>query len=139
AGLSVDSIAQSSDDQMGGKAAANLRTLALGAARLLATPDGPRIGVLSFDGWDTHFNEGRETGRLPKALAGLDGALDTLATGLKDVWSDTVVVVVTEFGRTAHENGTEGTDHGTATMALLLGGAVKGGRVIADWPGLKLQ
>jgi uncharacterized protein (DUF1501 family) len=95
--------------------------------------------VLSLDGWDTHFNEGRETGRLPKALAGLDGALDTLARGLKDVWADTVVVAVTELGRTARENGSEGTDHGTATVAFLLGGPVRGGRELADWPGLRDQ
>ncbi len=54
-----------------------------------------------------------------------------------DAWSETVVAVVTEFGRTARINGTEGTDHGTGTVALLIGGALKGGRVIADWPGLK--
>ena len=54
-----------------------------------------------------------------------------------DAWTDTVVAVVTEFGRTARINGTDGTDHGTGTVALLVGGALKGGRVIADWPGLK--
>jgi uncharacterized protein (DUF1501 family) len=53
-----------------------------------------------------------------------------------DTWRDTVVVVTTEFGRTAKINGTNGTDHGTATVALLAGGAVKGGRVVADWPGV---
>jgi uncharacterized protein (DUF1501 family) len=54
-----------------------------------------------------------------------------------DAWHETVVVLVTEFGRTARLNGNDGTDHGTATVALLAGGALKGGRVIADWPGLK--
>jgi uncharacterized protein (DUF1501 family) len=66
----------------------------------------------------------------------LDGAL-AVRPGTGAAWRDTVVAVVTEFGRTARINGTEGTDHGTATIALLAGGAVKGGRVIADWPGLK--
>jgi uncharacterized protein (DUF1501 family) len=56
---------------------------------------------------------------------------------MKDAWSETAVAVVTEFGRTARINGTDGTDHGTATVALLAGGALKGGRVVADWPGLK--
>jgi len=56
---------------------------------------------------------------------------------VKEAWSDTVVAIITEFGRTARINGTDGTDHGTATVALLAGGALKGGRVIADWPGLK--
>jgi uncharacterized protein (DUF1501 family) len=70
-------------------------------------------------------------------LSGLDGALAEFENGLGARWRDTVVVVATEFGRTARINGTEGTDHGTGTIALLAGGAVKGGRVIADWPGLK--
>src|SRR6185437_1722311 len=70
-------------------------------------------------------------------LGGLDGALAEFEAGLGERWRDTVVVVATEFGRTAHINGTEGTDHGTGTIALLAGGAVKGGRVIADWPTLK--
>ena len=67
-------------------------------------------------------------------LGGLDGALAEFESGLGERWRDTVVVVATEFGRTARINGTEGTDHGTGTVALLAGGAVKGGRVIADWP-----
>ena len=70
-------------------------------------------------------------------LGGLDGALAAFEQGLKPYWKDTAILVVTEFGRTVRINGTEGTDHGTGTVALLVGGAVKGGRVIADWPGLK--
>ena len=77
------------------------------------------------------------TGRLAALLGALDGAIAAIETGMGPAWRDTVVAVVTEFGRTARINGTEGTDHGTATIALLAGGAVKGGRVIADWPGLK--
>ena len=76
-------------------------------------------------------------GRLAQLLGGLDGALAEFESGLGARWRDTVIVVATEFGRTARINGTEGTDHGTGTVALLAGGAVKGGRVIADWPGLK--
>ena len=63
--------------------------------------------------------------------------LRNFESGLGDHWRDTAIVVATEFGRTAHINGTEGTDHGTGTIALLAGGAIKGGRVISDWPGLK--
>jgi uncharacterized protein (DUF1501 family) len=106
------------------------------AASFLAAADGPRIGALSINGWDTHADEGVLQGQLGNRLAGLDLALETLHTGLGPAWKETVVVVITEFGRTAHPNGTAGTDHGTATVALALGGAVKGGRVIADWPGL---
>jgi uncharacterized protein (DUF1501 family) len=108
------------------------------AAKFLARPDGPRIGALAFDGWDTHADEGVMNGRLANLLGALDGAVAAIETEMKEAWRETVVAVVTEFGRTARINGTEGTDHGTATVALLAGGALKGGRVIADWPGLKV-
>ena len=106
------------------------------AAKFLSRPDGPRIGALSFDGWDTHADEGAASGRLASLLGALDGAIGAVESGMGDTWKETVVAVVTEFGRTARINGTEGTDHGTATVALLAGGALKGGRVIADWPGV---
>jgi uncharacterized protein (DUF1501 family) len=107
------------------------------AAKFLASPEGPRIGALALDGWDTHVNEGAVNGRLASLLGALDGAIAAIKTNMGEAWSETVVALVTEFGRTAHVNGNEGTDHGTATVALLAGGALKGGRVIADWPGLK--
>ncbi|MFZ1884317.1 MAG: DUF1501 domain-containing protein [Rhodoplanes sp.] len=109
------------------------------AAKFLARPDGPRIGALAFDGWDTHANEGAANGRLAALLGALDSAIAAVETGMGEAWRDTVVAVVTEFGRSARINGTDGTDHGTATVALLAGGAVKGGRVIADWPGLSVN
>ena len=80
---------------------------------------------------------GHRAGRLAQLLGALDGALAAIETNMGPAWRETVVVMVTEFGRTARINGTDGTDHGTATVALLAGGALKGGRVIADWPGLK--
>jgi uncharacterized protein (DUF1501 family) len=107
------------------------------AAKFMARPDGPRVGALAFDGWDTHANEGAVNGRLAALLGALDGAIAAIEIGMGPAWRDTVVAVVTEFGRTARINGSDGTDHGTGTIALLVGGAVKGGRVIADWPGLK--
>jgi uncharacterized protein (DUF1501 family) len=107
------------------------------AAKFLSRPEGPRIGALSFDGWDTHADEGAASGRLAALLGALDGAIGAAESGMGDAWKETVVAIVTEFGRTARINGTEGTDHGTATVALLAGGALKGGRVIADWPGVK--
>jgi len=100
-------------------------------------PDGPRVGALALDGWDTHFNEGIAQGRLSQLLAALDAALAAIKSNMGTAWRETVVALATEFGRTARINGTAGTDHGTATVALLVGGALKGGRVIADWPGLK--
>jgi uncharacterized protein (DUF1501 family) len=108
------------------------------AAKFLAEPDGPRVGALALDGWDTHYNEGIAQGRLSQLLGALDAALAAIKTNMGPAWRQTVVALVTEFGRTARLNGTEGTDHGTATVALLVGGALKGGRVIADWPGLKV-
>ncbi len=107
------------------------------AAKFLAQPDGPRVGALALDGWDTHYNEGIATGRLSQLLGSLDMALAAIETNMGPAWRETVVALVTEFGRTARINGTNGTDHGTATVALLVGGALKGGCVIADWPGLK--
>ena len=107
------------------------------AAKFLAREDGPRIGALALDGWDTHVNEGAVKGRLANLLGALDGAIAEIESNMGDAWRETVVVLVTEFGRTARINGNDGTDHGTATGAILAGGALKGGRVIADWPGLK--
>lgn len=107
------------------------------AARYLARPDGPRVGAMGFVGWDTHINEGAAVGQLAGLLGALDGALAAIETNMGESWRETVVAVITEFGRTARINGTDGTDHGTGTVALLAGGALKGGRVIADWPGLK--
>ncbi|MBV9968738.1 MAG: DUF1501 domain-containing protein [Xanthobacteraceae bacterium] len=108
------------------------------AAKFMSRPDGPRVGALAFDGWDTHADEGAVGGRLAVLLGALDGAIAAVETGMGPAWGETVVAVVTEFGRTARINGTDGTDHGTATVALLAGGAIKGGRVLADWPGLKV-
>ena len=106
------------------------------AAGFLKRDDGPRVAMFDTTGWDTHANEGGAQGQLALRLRGLDAALAALKESLGPVWRNTVVLVATEFGRTAAINGTRGTDHGTGAAAFLLGGAVAGGRVIADWPGL---
>jgi uncharacterized protein (DUF1501 family) len=106
------------------------------AAGFLRRDDGPQVAVFDTTGWDTHANEGSAEGQLAGRLAALDAGLRTLKDELGPTWSDTAVLLATEFGRTAATNGTRGTDHGTATAAFLLGGAVQGGRVQADWPGL---
>ena len=113
-----------------------LNTVAAAAGKFLAAADGPRIAVLEATGWDTHANQGAERGQLANRLRGLDQALNSLRTALAGAWGRSAVLVVTEFGRTVAVNGTAGTDHGTATCAFLAGGAVAGGRVVADWPGL---
>ncbi|TCH97563.1 DUF1501 domain-containing protein [Roseococcus sp. SYP-B2431] len=110
--------------------------LAGAAGRLLADPRGPRIAAMETGGWDTH---GSQAVRIAAALRTLDDGLDALRLGLGPAWADTAILVMTEFGRTARINGTMGTDHGTAGAAFLLGGAVRGGRVLADWPGLSPQ
>jgi uncharacterized protein (DUF1501 family) len=106
------------------------------AAGFLRRDDGPQVAVFDTTGWDTHANEGSAEGQLATRLAALDAGLRTLKGELGSTWADTTVLLATEFGRTAATNGTRGTDHGTATAAFLLGGAVQGGRVLADWPGL---
>ncbi len=106
------------------------------AARFLTAADGPNIAVVEFGGWDTHANQGASTGTLANRFRGLDDGVGQLQQGLGGAWDRTVVAIVTEFGRTVHVNGTRGTDHGTATAVVLVGGAVNGGKVIADWPGL---
>ncbi len=106
------------------------------AAGFLKRDDGPRVAMFDTTGWDTHANEGGAQGQLALRLRGLDAAMAALKESLGPVWRHTVVLVATEFGRTAAINGTRGTDHGTGAAAFLLGGAVAGGRVLADWPGL---
>jgi uncharacterized protein (DUF1501 family) len=135
----MDSPGQNGQPRGGGAAQvrAYFADSAGAAAKFLARPDGPRIGALAFDGWDTHADEGAINGRLAALLGALDGAMAAIETNMGKAWSETVVAVVTEFGRTARINGTDGTDHGTATVAFLAGGALRGGRVVADWPGLK--
>jgi uncharacterized protein (DUF1501 family) len=106
------------------------------AAGFLRRDDGPQVAVFDTTGWDSHANEGSAEGQLAARLAALDSGLRTLKDELGPTWADTAVLLATEFGRTAATNGTRGTDHGTATAAFLLGGAVEGGQVLADWPGL---
>jgi uncharacterized protein (DUF1501 family) len=106
------------------------------AASLMRSEGGPEVAVIEAGGWDTHANQGGAKGPLAQRLTGLDKALRALKDELGPLWPQTAVLVVTEFGRTAAMNGTRGTDHGTGGCAFLAGGAVRGGRVIADWPGL---
>jgi uncharacterized protein (DUF1501 family) len=128
----------------GGKIQMNLRQRGIGliksvtttVGKLLAEPAGPRIAVIDVPGWDTHANQGAAEGRLAQTLTGLAEGLVGLSQSMATVWPRMIVVTLTEFGRTARANGTGGTDHGTASAAFVLGGAVNGGRVIADWPGL---
>ena len=108
------------------------------AAEFLAQPNGPQAAVLEIGGWDTHANQAAPNGPLAAGLRQLDLGLAALRAGLASggAWDRTVVVLVSEFGREVAVNGTLGTDHGTGGVAFVAGGAVRGGRAIADWPGL---
>ncbi len=106
------------------------------AARFLAAPQGARVAMCELGGWDTHVNQLAPLGALSSNLSQLDRGIAALRDGLGPVWRETVVLVMSEFGRTVAPNGTQGSDHGVGGAALLAGGAVNGGRVIADWPGL---
>jgi uncharacterized protein (DUF1501 family) len=110
--------------------------LAQAAGRFLKQPDGPVSAVLELSGWDTHANQQPMQGALARTLGQLDQGVGALQTELGPVWANTVVVAITEFGRTVAMNGSRGSDHGTGAAAFLLGGGVAGGKVIADWPGL---
>ena len=118
----------------GGRAAAV--ALARKAAEVIAAAQGPRVAVLEMGGWDTHANQAAPAGALANNLRTLDAALAALRESLGAAWSRTVVVVATEFGREVAVNGTQGSDHGSGGAAFVLGGAVHGGRVLTDWPGL---
>jgi uncharacterized protein (DUF1501 family) len=114
----------------GGGGSPGLRLAEFAAQRLRGEA---RIASFSLGGWDTHANQ---EGGLTRALGRLAEAIIALKDGLGPVWGQTAVMCVTEFGRTARENGTRGTDHGTGGAILLAGGALRGGQVLADWPGL---
>ena len=120
--------------QHGGRG--DTRELVSFAAKEMHKPDGPRVGLLEFEGFDTHALQGNEDGHHAEILAELDGVLEGFKRQMGDLYDNTVVVTVTEFGRTASENGTQGTDHGWASAIFLAGGLVKGKQVISDWPGL---
>ena len=131
-------MADKTGKPIGNARGGNFTLLATHAAEFLSSPNGPQAAVLELGGWDTHANQANPNGPLAAYLRQLDSGLAALREGLlpSGAWGRTVVVVATEFGREVAINGTGGTDHGTGAAAFVLGGAVNGGRVIADWPGL---
>jgi uncharacterized protein (DUF1501 family) len=121
-------------DMASGKRQQKFANLALSCGKLMQANNGPDCSMLELDGWDTHQ---RQVYRLEKQFTELDKGLAALRQGLGEQWDNTAVIIATEFGRTVAENGTGGTDHGTASALFLAGGAVRGGRVYGQWPGLK--
>ena len=119
---------------IGGNNGRNGAELGKLAASLMLPTDGARVMMVETGGWDTHSGQ---RGRLAAQLRGLDQLVGALQAGLGPAWNDTLVIVATEFGRTVEANGTGGTDHGTASAAMLFGGGLaQGGTISADWPGL---
>jgi uncharacterized protein (DUF1501 family) len=145
-GLETQSMAKTASAmaaaQNGGAPAAKpdpqaARQVGTTVAKFMLEPNGTQIVAISIDNFDTHANQGTATGLLAGRLTYLDGVLGGLASGLGDEWSNTVIVAATEFGRTARVNGTNGTDHGTASTALVLGGGLKRAGIVGDWPTLQ--
>jgi uncharacterized protein (DUF1501 family) len=110
--------------------------LALEAGKAMQTENGPRVAVIRIPEFDTHANQGADNGRHPELLSTIDKVFAGLKRGLGTVWSDTVVLTVTEFGRTVGVNGSAGTDHGYGSVGLLAGGLLRKSAVLANWPGL---
>jgi uncharacterized protein (DUF1501 family) len=106
------------------------------AARIMRNPTGPNVAAVEFSGWDTHANQGLAGGNLDRLLGQLAEGLASFRTEMGEAWSNTTVVVMTEFGRTARPNGTRGTDHGTAGAGFVIGPKLARSTVVADWPGL---
>ena len=135
--LAANNVAmESGAGDMSRAGARNITPMAQIAARFLKDEHGPIAAVMDLTGWDTHANQGLAQGALARALASLDNGVDAFKTEMGPAWANTVVIIATEFGRTAAPNGAGGTDHGMGAAAFLAGGAVSGGRVLADWPGL---
>jgi uncharacterized protein (DUF1501 family) len=105
-------------------------------ARVMVKDPSVELAFMALGGWDTHINEGGSTGQLARNLKSLGEGLATLAQGLGSTYSNTAIIVMSEFGRTVHENGNGGTDHGHGNVMWLLGGGIKGGKVYGEWPGL---
>jgi len=110
--------------------------LAREVAKQMSQVGGPKVGFVEYSGFDTHSRQGGEHGNHARHLEKLDKIISSFASYSKEVWNNSIVITVTEFGRTAKENGTEGTDHGAASAIFLAGGLIKSSRVITDWPGL---
>ncbi len=135
---SVISDTVNTDNAMGGEGARRQQFTSMMqmAANMMLKDNGARIASIDIGGWDTHADQGLDGGRLGQALKNLSQGVEAFKQAMSSVWAQTAILVITEFGRTVMVNGSNGTDHGTGTTAFLLGGNIKGGQIIGDWPGL---
>lgn len=124
--------AEAQNDASGTKSA-NIAEIAKMVSGFMTGEKGANLVFLESQGWDTHENQ---NGRIANNFKTLNGFISALKSNLGTEWAQTTILIATEFGRTAAQNGTGGTDHGTASCAFVLGGALNGGKIIADWPGL---
>ncbi|MCH2038354.1 MAG: DUF1501 domain-containing protein, partial [Rickettsiales bacterium] len=129
----MDAIAMMGDGQKKGR---NFVSLIETAGNFMSKEDGPAIGVVELGGWDTHARQGLENGILSNKLREFARGMQNYKAAMQGKWKDTVVLAVTEFGRTVKMNGTGGSDHGMAGAAFIAGGAINGGMVLGEWPGL---
>lgn len=119
--------------ESGKKKQGGLPLMMAAAGGFMGKVDGPRVGFVEDDGWDTHANE---AAIVTRKIAELDAGLEAFHQSIGPAWNRAIVIIATEFGRTAHINGTGGTDHGTGGSMFLAGGALSGGRVAGNWPGI---
>jgi uncharacterized protein (DUF1501 family) len=113
------------------------KNLARQAAKYLRKSDGPRVAVFEVNGFDTHAAQGGVDGSHTKSLVEMDEIINNLKDNLQEAYKDTIILTVTEFGRTIKQNGGNGTEHGYGTAIFMAGGLLKKSQVHTDWPGLK--
>ena len=137
----MDFIKKRKDEQMmsgtGGGDRQKNKNLARQAAKYLRKSDGPRVAVFEVNGFDTHAAQGGVDGTHTECLVEMDEIINNLRDNLQEAYKDTIILTVTEFGRTIKQNGGNGTEHGYGTAIFMAGGLLKKSQVHTDWPGLK--
>ena len=137
----MDFIKKRKDEQMmggsSGRGKRKNKNLARQAATYLRKSDGPRVAVFEVNGFDTHAAQGGVDGTHTKCLVEMDEIINNLRDNLQEAYKDTIILTVTEFGRTIKQNGGNGTEHGYGTAIFMAGGLLKKSQVHTDWPGLK--
>tara|TARA_Y100000739_G_C20606682_1_gene465990 strand:+ start:806 stop:1945 length:1140 start_codon:yes stop_codon:yes gene_type:complete len=132
----IEKLRKRSDGMGTRNSARDPLSLATEAGRTMREENGPRVAVIKIPQFDDHAEIGTDTGNHPELFSLVDKTFATLKNELREQWTNTVVLTMTEFGRTVKENGSAGTDHGYGSVGLLAGGLIRKSSVIANWPGL---